>query len=205
MPNAPQGFNASTKRKQLTATRYDLRGTKQERGYGGPWEALSKMKRAENPVCEVCNDEPAIAVDHIVPITGPEDPGRLDWQNLQSICNRCHAIKTRHGEKGRAVVFVTGSPGSGKTFYVSKHRRPEELVWDMDVISAALIPEYPRGIKRPRDFLHLLYAVRKTVMQQIQSGNLDRRAWVIWSDPVEARKHAPVNAVFIDCDKKREP
>ena len=205
MPNAPQRFQTSTKREQIKATRYGLRGTKQQRGYGGSWESLSKMKRAENPICEVCDDEPATAVDHIVPITGPEDPGRLDWRNLQSICNRCHAIKTRYGEKGRAVVFVTGSPGSGKTTYVNKHRRPEELVWDMDSIAASLIPEYPRGVKRPRDFMQLLYAVRKTVLQQIQNGSLDRRAWVIWSDPVEARKQAPMNAVFIDCDKKREP
>lgn len=94
MPTSPKVFGHSEKRNKLTATRYDLRGTKQERGYGGPWEALSKMKRAENPICEVCNNEPASAVDHIVPITGPDDPGRLDWRNLQSICNQCHAIKT---------------------------------------------------------------------------------------------------------------
>jgi len=98
MPTAPEYFgHTSKKRAAVKATRYDLRGTKQERGYGGPWEALSKMRRAEHPVCEVCHNEPAVAVDHIVPITGPDDPGRLDWLNLQSICQRCHAIKTSAG------------------------------------------------------------------------------------------------------------
>jgi 5-methylcytosine-specific restriction endonuclease McrA len=201
MPTAPQGFNTSTKRRQLEATRYDLRGTKQQRGYGGTWEALSKMKRAQTPICEVCGDEPATAVDHIVPITGPEDPGRLNWLNLQSICNRCHAIKTRHGEKGMGVVFVTGESGSGKTTYVARHRHAGELVWDMDVIAESLIAESTRGTERQPDVLQLLYAVRKTVLQQIKSGSLNRRCWVIWSDPVEAKKRAPINAMFIHCEK----
>jgi len=201
MPTAPKYFGHTKKRERLKATRYDLRGTKQERGYGGPWESLSLMKRAENPICEVCNNEPATSVDHIVPISGPNDPGRLDWLNLQSICNRCHAIKTRHGEKNMGVVFVTGEPGSGKTTYVAKHRREGELVWDMDEVSAALVPELTRGSERPQDVLQLLYAVRKTVLQQIQSGHLNRRCWVIWSDPVEAKKRAPLNAMFVHCKK----
>jgi len=94
VPTSPEYFGDNRKRKALTATRYRLRGTKQERGYGGEWEKLSLMKRAEDPICEVCLNEPAAAVDHITPITGPDDPRRLEWTNLQSICTRCHAIKT---------------------------------------------------------------------------------------------------------------
>jgi 5-methylcytosine-specific restriction protein A len=36
---------------------------------------------------------PAELVDHIVPITGPADPRRLDLANLQGLCHRCHNRK----------------------------------------------------------------------------------------------------------------
>jgi 5-methylcytosine-specific restriction endonuclease McrA len=36
---------------------------------------------------------PAELVDHIVPISGPADPRRLDLSNLQGLCQRCHNKK----------------------------------------------------------------------------------------------------------------
>jgi len=91
MPTSPQRFNQKERKREA----YRRKGTKQERGYGGVWEKLSLMKRASCPVCEVCNNSTATQVDHIVPFDGENDPLRLEWTNLQSICQECHTRKTR--------------------------------------------------------------------------------------------------------------
>jgi 5-methylcytosine-specific restriction endonuclease McrA len=92
MPSSPKTFRSSERAKE----REQFRGSKQSRGYGGEWERISRMKRQQTPVCEVCNDATADDVDHIVPFNGVHDPKRTEWQNLQSICRRCHNGKT-HG------------------------------------------------------------------------------------------------------------
>ena len=84
MPIAPKRFD---KREQI-------RGTKQQRGYGGEWERISRLKRSINPVCEYCNDNPADDVDHIEPFRSLDDPLRTEWTNLKSTCRQCHQAKT---------------------------------------------------------------------------------------------------------------
>jgi 5-methylcytosine-specific restriction protein A len=73
------------------------RGTNKQRGYDEHWARISRMKRQDNPVCEVCHDAPATEVDHIVAFNGPFDPLRTHWSNLQSICRQCHNRKTHGG------------------------------------------------------------------------------------------------------------
>ena len=76
------------------------RGTAAQRGYDGRWQRLRAHKLRANPVCEECERQgrvtPAREVDHIEPFTSRQDPRRLDWDNLQSLCNPCHQRKT-HG------------------------------------------------------------------------------------------------------------
>ena len=61
-----------------------------------PWRKLRKMKLDQDPVCEICRKQgkltPAQMVDHIVPINKGGAP--LDLDNLQSLCNACHAVKS---------------------------------------------------------------------------------------------------------------
>ena len=90
MPTAPQTFRKQERVREVE----QARGTKQQRGYGGEWERISLMKRAECPVCEMCNDAMAVDVDHIEPFNGRNDPLRTDWQNLQAVCRACHRAKT---------------------------------------------------------------------------------------------------------------
>lgn len=60
------------------------------------WRALRTLKLQKDPLCEECMRKgmlvPAQMVDHIVPINKGGAP--LDLNNLQSLCNHCHAVKT---------------------------------------------------------------------------------------------------------------
>ena len=74
------------------------RGTRQERGYDNDWIKLEARKKEANPFCEQCEREgrivPTDQVHHIVAFKGRDDPLRLDWDNLESLCTACHAKET---------------------------------------------------------------------------------------------------------------
>ena len=60
------------------------------------WRRLREMQLSEQPLCEEClrqgRQTPAQMVDHIVPINKGGAP--LERENLQSLCNACHARKS---------------------------------------------------------------------------------------------------------------
>ena len=60
------------------------------------WKTLRIIKLQHNPLCEHCLEkgltEPAIFIDHIIPINKGGD--RLSLNNLQSLCTTCNARKT---------------------------------------------------------------------------------------------------------------
>ena len=60
------------------------------------WRTLRALKLQKDPLCEECMRKgmliPAQMVDHIIPINKGGAP--LDLNNLQSLCNHCHAVKT---------------------------------------------------------------------------------------------------------------
>jgi len=82
----------------------DYRGTAASRGYDGAWQKLRNGYVMHNPLCEHCTalGRTAVAqdVDHIKPFQGIDDPLRLDWGNLQSLCRKCHARKTAADNAG---------------------------------------------------------------------------------------------------------
>jgi len=57
------------------------------------WQKTRKMKLAEQPICEVCNNALATQVHHLVPIESRMDLA-LTMTNLQSICQSCHSSIT---------------------------------------------------------------------------------------------------------------
>lgn len=76
----------------------DDRRSSNARGYDSAWRKLSGRYRKANPLCEahkaVGKLVPVDLVDHIVPVhIAPEQ--RMDTSNLQSLCNSCHALKTK--------------------------------------------------------------------------------------------------------------
>lgn len=70
------------------------RGSSSSRGYDGAWRKLRAWHLSRHPLCVYCQQlgrvTPATVVDHIKPITGKNDPTRLDPTALQSLCAPCH-------------------------------------------------------------------------------------------------------------------
>lgn len=110
MPNAPRQFRGHkpAQRKPWHTTR----GTNKERGYGADWTDLRNAYITDYPLCERCEElghiTPAREVHHKVAFQGTDDPLRLDWNNLESVCNACHrkreherkkVVKKRPGQK----------------------------------------------------------------------------------------------------------
>lgn len=75
----------------------DTRPSSSVRGYDRQWRKLRNKFIKQNPLCAHCLPKvvPAQHVDHIVPFSGKSDPLRLDWKNLQSLCQACHTRKTK--------------------------------------------------------------------------------------------------------------
>lgn len=65
------------------------------------WRRLRNMFIKEHPLCVEC-DAIAQVVDHIVSIRDGGDA--LAWDNLQSMCHKCHNSKSgREAHTGRGV------------------------------------------------------------------------------------------------------
>ena len=91
--------------KRTDRQRYDAtRATPDARGYGRRWQQYSKAFRRTHPLCEHClrdgRTTAAQCVDHIIPVQGPADPRFWEYGNHQSLCNRCHSIKTATEDGG---------------------------------------------------------------------------------------------------------
>ncbi len=87
--------------------KYNYRGTPHERGYGNEWKKIRKhILRRDKYLCVMCFKKnilkDAVEVDHIIP---KNNGGKDDYDNLQSLCSKCHRTKTyreRHSSYGRA-------------------------------------------------------------------------------------------------------
>jgi 5-methylcytosine-specific restriction protein A len=78
------------------------------------WQRLRAAKIAEHPECEHCwkNEKivvPADCVDHIIPLEEDESLA-LDYDNLQSLCDHCHRVKTRKdvAERLKRIKLLNG-------------------------------------------------------------------------------------------------
>jgi 5-methylcytosine-specific restriction endonuclease McrA len=97
MPRRP-----NVKRKYIPKNRRSKRNRVNKVHRTNRWTKLSVRYRQDNPSCEVHKHygiiEPATETDHIYRIADGGAP--YDTNNLMSICNDCHNIKTAIENKG---------------------------------------------------------------------------------------------------------
>lgn len=73
-------------------------------GYGADWQAFRLRYAAKHPaICVECGaalPSRLMHLDHEPPLTGPDDPGRLDESRVRWMCNRHHSQKTARENGG---------------------------------------------------------------------------------------------------------
>ena len=74
------------------------------RGYGRRWQEARDAYLRAHPLCAECKRQgkvvTATCVDHIVPVSGPDDPKFWARSNWQSLCTPDHSAKTAKEDGG---------------------------------------------------------------------------------------------------------
>ena len=94
-----QGLKAKAEHKRAMSKMYEARRPdRHARGYGVRWTKYRAYYLRQNPLCAECQRRGFIKeakhVDHIQPVTGPNDPRFYDESNHQPLCHSCHSSKT---------------------------------------------------------------------------------------------------------------
>jgi 5-methylcytosine-specific restriction protein A len=102
MANKPNKVNRSWVPEKVAFGREE----KQDAFYNSwPWRKARKAYRLKHPLCVHCENAGIVTaakvVDHIVPIKAGGAP--LDHDNFQSLCERCHNVKSSHESRGYGV------------------------------------------------------------------------------------------------------
>ena len=86
----------------------ERRGSARQRGYDWQWQQTRQVVLSQEPVCRLCRNALASMVDHIQPIRDGGD--RLAYDNLQPLCNKCHAQKTKQDLAARKASGAIAEP-----------------------------------------------------------------------------------------------
>ena len=99
-------------KKQAQKVYDNERGSKHERGYTSKWSRYSVAYRKEHPLCVMCEKQGKLTlaqcVDHIEPVSGPDDPLFWDESNHQGLCLIHHSIKTASEDGGYGNSTIRG-------------------------------------------------------------------------------------------------
>lgn len=116
-PNVSYGGKCTSCRKQAD----QRRGSAHARGYGRRWTETSRLLR--RTTLRYCGDRMPGAppttdsrcpqdryrrtlsqvIDHIIPVTGPNDPRFWDSTNWQGLCDTCHNTKRQRESLGQHI------------------------------------------------------------------------------------------------------
>jgi HNH endonuclease len=124
--------------------------------YNAQWRSARIRFLTKHTLCVKCKEQDnqlvaATEIDHIIPHKGDYD---LFWDttNWQPLCHQCHSTKTAFevaGDHATArpdwlpkarckLTIVCGPPAAGKSTYVAAHKKPWDIVIDLDEIKAKL-------------------------------------------------------------------
>jgi len=156
-------------------------------------ERLRHAMAHDIALCEHCEmeDKPfrasqRVELHHVLPRRERPDLTYVAW-NLQFLCGKHHAYRTKLEQQERFPFrwIVTGKPGYGKTTLIQNLKKPNAIVWDLDVeIQRFSSPGMPLTIN---ELNHVLDMRKKWVAQAI---SCEREAWLIARWPSTAYKIA---------------
>ncbi len=96
MPNIPTTTTYKWIRKSIRPNRVYSDSEHAKLYNSKRWRSLRLQYIKYNTLCVQCKDRDRIVaakvIDHIIPVS--EGGSFYEWNNLQSLCTRCHAIKT---------------------------------------------------------------------------------------------------------------
>lgn len=175
-----------------------------------------KRRLAAEPICRHCAAKGIVTLatvpDHITPMAmGGSDTD----DNIQCLCEPCHAIKTaaegashagaaNHPDwlrpSGIPLTILCGPPCSGKTTYIANHAGPHDTVIDLDTIAAELSPGYIHWTGAlTSHLLNQAIRVRNAMLGSLEHKSRGK-AWFIVSAPTKAERdwwQAKLNAKVI--------
>lgn len=138
-------------------------------------------------LCQRCGME-AELVDHIIP-SKDDWNDRLDNDNLQSLCRRCHKAKTKREwmkhHKGMKrymnINVICGLPASGKSTYVKRHMTEHDLIYDYDSMMHALsgLP-MQQGNHDIHDYITLFF---DQMLRKLKAEQTFNNVWIIRTLP----------------------
>jgi len=116
--------------------------------------------------------------------------GLVPKQKLHDIA---HLNNVRAGMEDRAeadyiepsdnITVVDGSPGCGKSHYVTSHKGERDLVFDMDLICEALLGNDGGARKDHKPVIGIGVKIRDLVYKEIQEGSGGwERCWIITAE-----------------------
>ena len=77
------------------------------------WKKIRKLHKLDNPICAECEKKgeisPAEVTDHVIRMQDGGSPD--DTRNLQSLCHRCHNVKSGKERHGYIVRFKLNEDG----------------------------------------------------------------------------------------------
>ena len=117
--------------------------------------------QSQHYICERCGGAASVVhhIRYIKPWNVNDPDITLNWDNLKAVCEKCHAEEHSQDMKARGqaarlngiafddegnvikqanVFLVSGSPPSRKTTYVAQHKSGNDIVVDLEYLSAAL-------------------------------------------------------------------
>lgn len=174
-----------------------------ERIRGRAGVELRKRRLRAEPLCRHCKERGIIKIattpDHIAPLA---NGGTDTDDNIQCLCESCHAAKTAQDGSGFAasnhphwlepsaipLTIVSGPPASGKTTYIKENAKPGDIVIDLDSIMMKLRPGYQHWTGAlDSGLFNQAIRQRNAMLGQLKREH-GKRAWFIISAPTDAER-----------------
>lgn len=178
-----------------------------------PWNNLYNLKAwkllrlevfiRDQYICKICgkvahtnHKHPHAAIaDHIVPHKG-DKALFFDIDNIQTVGKSCHDSIKQSMEKGSVfhpvwlepsaipLEIVCGAPCSGKTTYVNKHKKPCDVVIDLDDIRHQVT-----GVRHGEtlDDLNLIIRKRNKLLSSLSRMNTGKAFFIVGA-PTQAER-----------------